>query len=121
MSDSKLAQAVLEALDQRQKLQLGGLDPVQLAKSFEAVIRSVWPFTREWKYLCQQCEDYGLIISNCLGDATCGRKPGHGPHEFGTPCWCDKGKPFRPKKTREPEDALAAVGKTSKPSRWGAR
>lgn len=82
-------------------------------------LRASWPQTREWKYLCE-CSDTGLKMSDCRGDATCGRKQAHMPHEFGAPCWCELGKRFRDKPKPSAEDFTAA-GKSrsfSKASRY---
>lgn len=76
-------------------------------------LRTAWPQTREWKYLCQSCDDYGLVMGECPGDATCGRTRAHLPHSFGTPCWCDKGRQFREKPKRE-DDPIAAAARTGK-------
>lgn len=81
----------------------------------EGVLRQILRFGREWKYLCQQCDDYGLIIADCGGDSACGRHRAHLPHVFGTPCTCAKGRAFeQPSKDVHPEDFTAA-GRTAKP------
>jgi hypothetical protein len=80
-------------------------------------LRAAWPQTREWKYLCQQCDDYGLVMRACPGDTTCGRHHPHLPHEFGTPCWCDHGRRHRERQKPSAEDFTAA-GK-SRPTKLG--
>lgn len=113
----KLATAFREAMVLWDKLKANGGTLADLTGGLEHVLRGVWPYTREWHYLCVQCDDHGLMIGSCPGDATCGRTKAHGPHEFGRPCWCDKGRPFRDKPKPSAEDFTAA-GK-SKPTRIG--
>lgn len=117
----QLAGAIKAALEERQQLLAGGADPTDVAKGFEAVVRAHWPKAREapWQERCSMCGDYGFVLAVCPGDASCGRKAGHAEHEYGSACWCPAGKAFRPKSERAAEDTLAAVGKTSKPSRFG--
>lgn len=83
----------------------------------EAMLRDVWPFTREWKYLCANCEDGGLVFQQCPGDASCGRHKAHLAHSYGTPCWCSLGNRFK-SKPRGADDFTAA-GRTTKPTRPG--
>src|SRR3990167_3501486 len=62
----------------------------------EKTLRAAWPQTREWKYLCRTCADYGLEMATCDGrSGRCGRTRPHLPHEFGTACWCNAGQKFR--------------------------
>lgn len=67
-----------------------------------------WPQVREWKYTCRQCDDYGLVMAVCDGDASCGRAKRHLSHEFGTACWCSAGQRFRDKKAPTAEDFTSA-------------
>lgn len=85
----------------------------------DRTLRMAWPVTREWKYMCQSCSDYGLAMSACPGDATCGREKAHNPHEFGTPCWCDAGARYRAKAKPTAEDFTAAGKSPAKPQRLG--
>jgi len=115
-----LRESIDQALKMREELKAKGLSPADLAFSFEAVVREVWPFTREWKYLCNACGDYGLEMHECPGDATCGRHKPHLAHEYGSPCWCSAGARFREKQKPTPEDFTAA-GKAPRkqPTRFG--
>jgi hypothetical protein len=82
-------------------------------------LRSSWPGqTREWKYLCRHCDDYGLVMAECEGDAACGRDKRHLPHSFGTPCWCSNGNRYKRKDKPAPED-FAAAGRVKQPARIG--
>jgi hypothetical protein len=50
------------------------------------VLRQILCFGREWKYLCERCDDYGLVLATCDGSSACGRPRQHLPHTYGTPC-----------------------------------
>lgn len=95
-----------------------GASFAERCRTLEKTLRVTWPFTREWKYLCDRCDDTGLVLYACPGDATCGRHKVHNAHEYCVPCWCEKGAPFRPPKKTE-TDELTAVGRTSRPTRIG--
>lgn len=97
-----------------------GVPLLERIAGLEQTLRAVWPQTREWKYLCTQCNDYGLVMGTCPGvtDATCGRVKPHLAHEFGTPCWCDRGRGFKDKPKPEPSDFTQA-GKSKPMSRLG--
>ena len=114
-TESQLADTVQEALRLWDAQKAEGLPKETRAKNLEQVLRVAWPKGREsgWKYLCTGCNDYGLVMSECPGDATCGRDKAHLPHEFGTPCWCSLGKRFK-KPERGPDDDFTTAG-TAKP------
>lgn len=114
-----LANTIRDAIAERDTLKAKGLDALELAKGFEAVVRQVWPFTRAWHYLCEDCRDTGLEIVVCVGaGGLCGRRQEHTAHEYGRPCWCKKGAAFRAPEVT-PDDAIAKAAKVSKPSRFG--
>lgn len=115
---STLAKAYRECLPILDAMKADGVPFLERIKGLEAVIRQCWPFTREWHYLCGECSDYGLRMADCAGDATCGRKKPHLPHDFGTPCWCEQGRRFRVRERTE-ESAVEAAAKVRKPSRFG--
>jgi hypothetical protein len=83
-------------------------------------LRAAWPQTREWKYVCDACADYGLVMATCPGDRTCGRERPHLAHDCGRPCWCEAGRVFRAKPTRPTaEDAIASAARVPKKvGRW---
>lgn len=97
-----------------------GVSRADRLRGLTASLKAAWPKgrTEEWKYLCTNCLDYGLSMSTCPGDATCGRPKPHLAHEFGTPCWCQLGKRFRttPKQATDYTDAAQ-----TRPSRVGRR
>lgn len=117
-SDLHLAETISAALQIRDTMRGDGVPEAECAAALERTIRASWPFTREWHVLCARCEDTGLEMRQCSGDAMCGRRNLHPPHAYGTACWCEKGKPFRPKQAGS-DDELVGVAKTKKPSRFG--
>lgn len=97
-----------------------GIPRAERLSGLEKSLRAAWPQTREWKYLCERCSDYGLEILSCQGvtDAICGEVKPHYAHEFGQPCWCAAGARFREKPKPAPEDFQAA-GKSKPMTRVG--
>jgi hypothetical protein len=83
------------------------------------VLRQILCFGREWKYLCERCDDYGLVLATCDGSSACGRPRQHLPHTYGTPCVCSRGRQFEKAKPVHAEDYTQA-GKTRKtqPKGW---
>lgn len=112
-----LAQTYMAAMASWDAQKAAGVTLAERYATLERTFRAAWPLTREWKFLCAACDDYGLAIGCCPGDTTCGRTKPHGPHEFGAPCFCKKGDRFR-QKTRPIEDYTAAT-KVGKPTRIG--
>lgn len=112
-----LQRAVNEALALRDELKAKGVSGADLDRGLEGVLRQFWPKpkgrTEPWRDLCEECRDYGLVMATCPGDATCGRPHAHAEHEYGTPCWCEKGRRFRDKPKPEPSEFTDA-GKTPK-------
>lgn len=95
LTESALAATYVEALRIWDAQKEQGVSREERLSGLEQTLKSAWPQTREWKYLCRECSDYGLVMSTCPGDATCGRNHTHQPHEFGRPCWCSNGAKFR--------------------------
>ena len=117
-SESELSKIGVEAVTYWHQLRANGASVEECTKSMESVLREFLPFTREWKYLCANCNDVGLVIGDCPGDATCGRERRHLSHTFGVPCWCQLGNKFKEKQPAAPED-FAQAGRTRKPTRFG--
>lgn len=107
-TDGQIRKILKDAMLAWDAMKVDGIGLTERVKALAATLRQSWWFTREWKYLCQSCDDTGLVISACDGDATCGRGKPHGPHTFGTPCWCSLGVKFRPKPLPNPDDVEAA-------------
>lgn len=83
----------------------------------EKTLREVWPFEREWHYLCGQCRDTGLILYECPGEfnRTCDRTSIHGAHHFGRPCHiCDKGMRFHERSHGQQSEDFTSAGKGRK-------
>ena len=117
-AETSLGAIVAAIIQMRAELRANGADEQAVAMATERSIRAAWPTTREWKFLCQSCDDYGLEMGVCPGDRTCGRDKQHLPHEFGRPCWCGAGAKFR-KREPSPDTDFQQAGKVSKPTRWG--
>lgn len=105
-----LAQTFREAMVMWDQAKAAGADLQARLQTLENTLRAAWPKGRErdWQTLCSRCDDYGLELSSCPGDATCGRARRHLPHEFGKPCWCPLGKRFKDKPKPSAEDFTAA-------------
>lgn len=114
-----LAQTIREALEMRERMKADGATWEALDVAMERTVRAAWPKGREtaWMYLCPECRDYGLIMHDCPGDATCGRPKPHLAHDYGTPCWCDKGRRFKERPKSEQDFTQAT--KSKPPTRWG--
>lgn len=96
-SHSVLVRSIYTALDQWDTQKADGVPHEERAQYLERTVRACWPFVREWKYLCHLCNDTGLVMHECSGDATCGRGKPHNWHTYGVPCRCGKGSGFRPR------------------------
>lgn len=122
MSDT-LGTAVVYAVRVRDGLKASGMTGPQLDAGLESLLRDTWPKphnrTEPWRDNCEACRDYGLEMHWCPGDATCGRKRVHPPHEYGRPCWCSAGRRHQQKPSQTPEDVTTMAAKPKKPmSRW---
>lgn len=115
--EGKLASAFRDAMRVWDQLKANGGTLRDFLPGLERVLREAWPQTRPWKYLCDRCDDYGLQLTECAGDATCGRSRAHLPHVFGTPCWCSQGARYR-EQPKPAADDFTQAGR-SKPSRVG--
>lgn len=136
-----LPEAIEEALKLRDQMRDDGVSEADLAAGFERVVRDVWPFTREWHYLCEQCNDTGLVIYVCRPGARCnglstrvdGPRETAGKyrrlcalhpdsdytHEYGEPCYCPKGDRFKRAPKPEQDDLQDAARKPKQPTRFG--
>ena len=117
-SDQTLGAIFVESMKIWDQLKASGASFPARVKSLETVLRAHWPFTREWKFVCSNCDDVGLVMLECPGDASCGRPRQHGPHTYGSPCWCALGNKFKDKPPAAPED-FAQAGRVRKPTRMG--
>lgn len=107
-----LGDVITDALRMADELRAGGMTRDQVHAALEQTLREHWPFTREWKYVCQNCDDLGLQMRTCDGQGACGRTRPHLPHDYGQPCYCKAGAKFE-KRDRTQQDAIAAAARTS--------
>jgi hypothetical protein len=118
-----LATAIKESLEMRDRMKAGGMSGGDLNRGLEGVLRELWPKPHNrstaWSYMCDRCQDYGLEMQECPGDATCGFLKPHGPHTYGKPCFCVKGHRFREKPKGDPDDTTDRASKQKKLSKWG--
>ena len=112
-----LAQTFVAAMKIGDQQKADGVSRADRLAGLEKTLRAAWPQTREWKYLCSCCADYGYEVGSCPGlrDAMCRRTREHAPHEFVTPCWCSAGTKYREKPKPSAEDFTQAG--RSKPSK----
>jgi hypothetical protein len=110
-----LGAATFEILD---RMKANGENFEARCAYLEGILRQILCHGRAWKYLCQQCDDRGLMLSDCPGNDTCGRSKPHLAHTFGRPCHCAKGRQFEKPRDAFPEDYTQA-GKTHKPKSRG--
>ena len=116
-AESILAESLLEALKLCAKQEADGVSRAERMAGFERTVRASWPQRREWKFICHECADVGLVIYECDGGSRCGRTNPHLAHSFGEPCLCKHGKRFRPKPQSSAD--VETAGKSRKPSRFG--
>ena len=113
-----LAQTFYAAMEIWDRQKADGVSTADRLAGLEKTLRASWPQTREWKYLCGDCGDIGLIISQCDGGSACGRYKAHLPHSYGSPCWCKAGETYRAQPKPAPEDFKAA-GRSKPMTRMG--
>lgn len=120
----------MDALRFMDEQKAAGVPLHERVKGLDGVLRSAWPQQRAWQYLCDRCDDTGLVMAVCRRGARCdgistrtdhrGETPGKYQrlcakhpesdyeHEYGTPCWCAAGAKFRDKPRPTPDDFKAA-------------
>lgn len=108
-----LGHTVTDALTICDQMRAAGHTKPEIFAALEGVLRSTWPFQREWNYLCEACRDTGLEILDCPA-RPCDRRVAHGDHDYGIPCRCPKGDRWRAR-ARTADDAVTAAAKTAKP------
>lgn len=132
-----LASTFAEAMTIRDRMRADGATPADLDRHMEITLRGVWPQTREWHYLCADCDDAGWVFGTCV-NGSCGRPfrlPGQAfddmtgqgrcspGHSFCRPCGrCEKGRAFGRQLRKEPrqaDDAVETAARTTKPTRVG--
>jgi hypothetical protein len=136
-----LAATLKEALRLRDLARAEGASPAELNATLERTLRAAWPQVREWKYLCSQCQDTGLITKLCRRGDRCNgvssrtdtwhERPGkyrrlcvtaplsNYQHEYGTPCTCAAGERFKLKPKSADDFSQEAGTSRKKPTRFG--
>ena len=114
--DGPLAQTFVVAMRIWDSEKADGVSKPERVAHLEKSLRAAWPQGREWKYLCDRCQDTGLVVRTCHRGERCNgvslradsafqphgkyrRLCTHDPdstytHEYGVACWCEKGKRF---------------------------
>ena len=137
---SVLAQSIAAAIENWDLQKADGVSVEERQAGLERTVRAAWPRTREWNYLCSSCRDTGLTMHVCRAGARCDGistridfpkdKPGkytslctrgddRDEHDYGVPCWCDKGRRFRAKPTQASDADEMAARVPKKPTRFG--
>lgn len=139
-SESVLAQTYVAAMQHWDRQKADGVPVAERLVGLEKTIRAAWPFTREWKELCHNCADTGLVMAVCRKGARCDgistrtdgprERPGKYQrlcakhpdsdyeHDYGTACWCSLGARFRDKGTPGAEE-FSQAGKSKPMTRLG--
>lgn len=114
-SEATLGATVREALRLAKLMKAEGVPQAEIDATLERTLRAAWPFIREWKYLCENCNDTGWQIRECRDGDRCGRSQRIGPatiagytnytglgrrcsldpaytHTYAVPCWCARGR-----------------------------
>lgn len=108
-AEGSLGAIVMQAVDLSTRMKADGASDEERFAVIEANLRDRWPYTREWKYLCQSCRDTGLVLMlnqvNKLGIRV----------DEGYPCQCQKGRLFRAKPMAERDYTEAGKVSASKP------
>jgi len=96
-----------------------GLSLTERQRHLRKALAAAWPKLHDWRYTCDRCHDFGLIMLDCPGDSTCGRKKPHLAHEYGVPCHCPVGAKYVARE-KAAEDYTTAA-KVRQPTRIGRR
>lgn len=113
--EGQLAGTYMAAMEIWDSQKADGVSLEERQEGFEKSMRASWlRADREWKYLCHDCNDYGLMMRTCEGHPRCGcNSKGHEhlPHEYGIPCHCGVGARFRERAKPTPENFTDAAKK----------
>ena len=114
MNGTTLGKLVLDVCEVRAELRRQNASKQAIAEATENLVRDRWPFEREWKYLCNGCDDTGLMltfgVTDRLGTVV----------DVGRPCTCSNGNKFRKPMASEADYVQAGKTPKQKPmSRFG--
>lgn len=117
MSELQLGATVRECMRVWLVMKADGASLEERLEFVSKAIRGAWPFTREWRYECPRCDDFGLEMRTCGGqeNAPCGHRKPHRAHDYGRPCTCRHGAKFE-KRERSQDDVVAAAARTQRNS-----
>lgn len=121
--EGSFARTMQDAITDYLKARDEGVSREDALKGLEAVVRSCWPRgrNREWKYLCDTCDDTGWEYRECRPYRRCQPKhddwPSERTHTYVTPCQCEKGDRFRKRAHQlDQEQELTQIAKRKKAS-----
>lgn len=133
-TDSALAEGVLAGIEQWAAQKADGVSLEERRGNLEKTLRAIWPQTRPWKFLCDDCGDTGWQHHHCptrhcgrpfslprsnrsglkdyTGSSTmfCNSKAGH---DYVMPCFCAKGRAMHRQVegiSQDGDDFTAAAG-----------
>lgn len=121
--DGVLAQTYVAAMHIWDAQKEQGVTIAERQAGLEKSLRAAWPQTREWHYLCVQCDDTGFEFRVCREGARCGRQfklpgshaddhTGRGncgdTHNYMVPCRCSKGRDISAGLHKQPLPSVAS-------------
>lgn len=114
MSDEEtIAELGRKGMQTFHQLRADGSSFPEACRFLEGLIRTVWPFRREWKFLCLDCEDTGWRMREREVAIYGGRLV-----PYAERCTCHAGQRLQAKDTDDRE-TLAKIGRTGTPTRIG--
>lgn len=120
----RIARTLMDAMTEFARMRQQGVSHDDACRGLEGVLRDVWPAS-QYQPACAICEDVGWEERVCQHRVRCGRKwcglaePAW-EHRYVSPCACGAGDRHR-ERVYQPEDAIAAVGRTQRPRRGFSR
>lgn len=122
VEEGPLAQTFREAMRLWDAQKAQGVTFAERQAGLAKSLKAAWPQVREWKYLCNRCDDTGWEPGICTPQTPCGRPfklPGQHSddytgqgrcspgHTYVTPCWCEKGQGMRRQLMKQPKPMAA--------------
>jgi hypothetical protein len=109
-----LSSLIPELCELAEDLRAQGQSPDRIEQTLEAHVRMRWPKGREWKFLCNACDDTGLLIT-----METVRLYGEMLIPMGRPCFCTLGNRFRKAPPSEQDYTKAGQAKPKPMTRFG--
>jgi len=110
-----LAQTFGDAMRLWDVMKRDGVPLSERQRHLRKALAAAWPEIKPPRFACETCSDLGLLMWDCPGDLTCGRRKPHLPHAFGKPCECPAGVKFKAKQKAAADYTVAA--KVRQPTR----